>query len=175
VSETLIELREYQPRLLTPDELSNEDGKELWKRFDAQVAVEFPSPKTEGLWKLTSQGWVGLLPLTRDLRFMLLPRIPLQNLFAMWEYAYRLRQFKLPEGLVSSGSVEGFYSQLAGVLAKRVLLRLRKGIYKTYRPETDELVYIRGSLDLRERLRFPWKPSVVCDFENTLPTSWTTR
>jgi len=165
MAETLIELREYQPELLAANDLSASDGEALWRRFGTQVTVDFPSPQTGGLWRLTSEGWVGLLPLTKDLRLLLLPRIPLKNLFAMWEYAYRLRQFRLPEGLVSSGSVDGFYSQLAGVLAKRVMLRLRKGIYKTYRPEKDELTCVRGSLDLRHRLRSPWRPSLVCEFE----------
>jgi len=164
----LIELTEYKRCSLGADLLSDAEGEELWRSFGSRISVEFPSPKTKGQWELTSQGWVGLVPLNDRLRLQLLPRIPLQNLFAMWEYAYKLDETRLP-GLVDSDSIEDFYSRLAGVLAKRILLRLRKGIYKSYRGEADELGYVRGALDFRDRMKAPWKPSLLCDFEEHTP------
>ena len=40
------------PREAIPDAL----GEALWQNYSSQVAVDFPSPKTESQWQLTSQG-----------------------------------------------------------------------------------------------------------------------
>ena len=160
-----IELTEYVPRLVPQSDLAERDGEALWRKYGKQVLVEFPSPKTEGQWRLTSLGWVGFIPLTPLRHFLLLPRVSLGNLFRMWEYAYRLGHHPPPDGLTSTAAMAEFYSQLAGVLAKKVLLRLRKGIYKTYQSECDVLTYVRGTLDLRQRLRSPWDPRLTCEFQ----------
>lgn len=134
----------------------------LWQTD--QVMVEFPTPKTDRQWRLTSQGWVGYIPLTPELGISLTPKVPVGNLFRMLEYAYKLN-FLTPEGLTDSKSLQELYERLANILAKRVLDRARRGLYRAYLSNADTLPYVRGSLSLHRRLRRPWAVELPCDFE----------
>ncbi len=160
----VIELREYERRPLPRSALAEEEGEALWRLYKDQVAVEFPTPKTDRQWRLTSQGWVGYIPLTSELGISLTPKVPAGNLFRMLEYAYKL-DFLTPEGLTDSKSLQELYERLANILAKRVLDRARRGLYRAYLPDADTLPYVRGSLNLRRRLRRPWAVELPCDFE----------
>jgi 5-methylcytosine-specific restriction enzyme subunit McrC len=62
----LIELTEYIPRKFEREEIDYALAETLWRKYNTQVALDFPSPKTGGKWKLTSQGWVGHIPLTQN-------------------------------------------------------------------------------------------------------------
>jgi 5-methylcytosine-specific restriction enzyme subunit McrC len=64
--------------------------------------VEFPSPKTDHRWELTAQGWVGYIPLSPELGLSLQPKVSLEGLFRMLEYAYRLESFHFLDDLVLS-------------------------------------------------------------------------
>lgn len=163
---TTIELVEYRPTTLPAGRLSEQQGEALHREFGDRVAVEFPSPKTRGQWQLTSLGWVGHIPLGPDLRLALLPRTPLANLFRMWEYAYDLEAHRFFDGLVPSGSIDESFEQLAALLARRVLARVRKGLYREYVPEWDRLPYVRGRLDVPAAACRPWDPRVPCAFED---------
>lgn len=164
-----LELTEYDPVLLERDLLPMEAGELLWRRFGTQVSVEFPSPKTESKWRLTSEGWVGHIPLTEGLTLALRPKVPLANLFRMWEYAYRLRSFRFLEGLTNVRSLEEFFDQLANVLARRVLDRGRKGFYRAYIHKEELLPFVRGRLDLRRALQRPWELHLKCEFDEHTP------
>ncbi len=162
--ERVIELKEYEQRQLPGRALAEAEGEALWRRYGDQVAVDFPTPKTRHQWQLTSRGWVGFIPLTPELGISLTPKVPLGNLFRMLEVAYKL-DFLTPEGLTDSGSLQEFYERLANILAKRVLDRARRGLYRAYLPDADILPYVRGSLDLSRRLRRPWAVTLPCNFE----------
>ena len=160
-----IRLTEYVPTRFPHDAIPDGLGEILWRNYSSQVAVDFPSPKTDGQWQLTSQGWVGYIPLTPDLSLALQPKVELGNLFRMLEYAYRLKSFRFLEGLVECQSLEEFYERLANVLAKRVLDRGRKGFYRAYLPETERLPYVRGRLDVRRVIQTPWDVKLQCHYE----------
>lgn len=161
---TVITLREYEPREFDAAEIPADIGEAIYRNHERHVAVDFPSPKTDGRWRLTSQGWVGHIPLTDDVRLVLEPKVELTNLFRMLEYAYRL-DFSILENLVGCESLDEFYERLANVLAKRVMDRGRKGFYRTYESEEDRLPYLRGRVNLAGSLRRPWDVSVDCRFE----------
>jgi 5-methylcytosine-specific restriction enzyme subunit McrC len=168
----VLELREYDPVRLPKEELAEELGIALLKRFDKQLTVDFPTPKTDGQWVLTSQGWVGTIPLTADLRIALKPKVPLGNLFRMLEYAYHLRSLAFLEGLTDCASLTEYFERLANVLARRVLDRGRKGFYRTYEPEDDRLPVVRGRLDVMQRARSPWDAKLLCHYhEHTSDTA----
>ncbi len=159
-----IELTEYQTQRLTPEELPSPEGLELWRRFGKQIQVEFPSPKTNGLWELTSQGWVGSIALTPELHLHIQPKAPLQNLFRMWAYAYKLQSFHLLDGLIELDSIDDFYAQLALVLARRVLMRARQGLQRAYVPKHGRIPAIRGQIDLKSALRRPTHTELICRY-----------
>lgn len=160
-----IVLTEYVPVYLPAENLSMEQGETLWQQYSTQIQVEFPSPKTKGQWQLTAQGWVGRIPFPDAPPIVLQPKVPLSNLFRMLEYAYHLRSFRFLEGLIESATLEELYERLARVLSKRTMDRVRKGLYRTYLPQADELPYVRGRLNIPHQLRTPWKTRMHCDYE----------
>jgi len=160
-----IQLIEYTsaffPRHFIPEDV----GEALWHNYHPQITVEFPSPKTAGRWKLTSQGWVGHIPLTPEFHIALHPKVPLLNLLGMLEYAYHLKSFCWLSGLINCHSLEEFYNHLALVLAKQILERCRQGIYRTYMPKKNQLAYIRGRLNLEKTIQKPWTIKPSCDYQ----------
>jgi 5-methylcytosine-specific restriction enzyme subunit McrC len=161
-----IELNEYAPRKLDLTELSENVAVTLWQKYAAQINVDFPSPKTDNRWVLTPQGWVGQIPLTRDLTLRLNPKTPVNNIFGMFEYAYRLRQFLMPEGMVETDALEDVFEHLAVVLSRRVIARARKGLYREYVAVSANLTCLRGRLDVGRLSRAPWKVELACDYSN---------
>jgi 5-methylcytosine-specific restriction enzyme subunit McrC len=158
------ELTEYQTRTFGEDELSEDIGKLLHASYGKQIVVQPPSFLNNRCWQLTSQGWVGYIPLTDSFHLSLIPKVPVANLFRMLEYAYRL-DFTLLEGLVDSESIIELYERLALVLAKRVLDRIRKGVYRSYVPKNDNLPYVRGRIDVMAHIRNLQRVALPCNFE----------
>ncbi len=142
-----------------------EVGETLWRNYGKQVAVEFPSPKTGGKWQLTAQGWVGYIPLSKELGLAMHPKVPLSNLFRMLEYAYRLESFKFLDDLFEARSLEEFYNRLARILAKRGLDRARKGFHRAYVAKKERLPYVRGRLNVRELAQAPWDVNLQCHYQ----------
>jgi len=162
----VIELSEYDPCSLERSDLTEAEAEQLYSHFGDKVFVEWPTPRTDHRWRLTAQGWVGYIPLSADKGLSIKPKIPLQNLFCMLEYAYDLTSFKLLEGLYECESLQDFYERIAVILSERILLRARRGLYKTYQSERDDLSYIRGRIDVTSLLRKPVKTNTPCSYED---------
>ena len=161
----LIELTEYVPRKFEREEIDYVIAETLWRKYNNQVAVDFPSPKTSRKWKLTSQGWVGHIPVTPEFHLALRPKVQLKNLLGMLEYGYQLKSFCFLRGLIDCQSIEEFYSQLAYLLARRILDRGRKGFYRAYVPKTGQLAYVRGRMNIRQAIQKPWDVKLSCHYE----------
>jgi len=161
----VLPLQEYKQVSLHRESMPISLGETLWRSYGSQIEVEFPSPKTDDQWRLTSQGWVGYIPLSSQLHLSLNPKVDLDNLFAMLEYAYHLKSFRFLDGEIAVESLEDYYERLAKVLARRVLDRARKGFYRTYVEKTDRLPYIRGRLDVRHSVQRPWDVKLRCHYE----------
>lgn len=159
-----ITLVEYVPCSIPKSRISEELGWSLWQTYGKQISVEFPSPKTDNQWVLTSQGYVGYIPLAHDLHLLLQPKVPLQNVFGMLEYAWSTDFQILPE-LFEADSIADFYGRLANLLAQRVLARARKGLYRAYVEQTETLSYVRGKLDVTPLVTAPWKAQLTCTYE----------
>lgn len=164
-SASVIDLVEYECRFLPQSELTEEEAHRIYLQFDGKIEVEWPTPKTDNRWQLTSLGWVGFVPLGENRGISLQPKVTLGNLFRMLEHAYDLRSFKLLEGLYDCESIRDFYERLATILAHRLLDRAREGLYKTYRKEDAEISFIRGRIDIPALARKPVKTAVPCSFE----------
>jgi 5-methylcytosine-specific restriction enzyme subunit McrC len=162
----VIPLREFIPALLARDALSDDQGTMLWHSYRAQVHVEFPSPKTDGRWQLTSQGWVGQIPLDDGVVLTLEPKVDVGNLFRMLEYAYQLRSFRFLDGLIGSQSLADVYDRLAAILARRILDWARKGFYRAYLARTDRLPYVRGRIDVPAIVRRPDAVDLTCHYHD---------
>lgn len=169
------ELIEYQPKLLLHEAIPLDLGSRLWQSYGHTlkiINVEFPTPITGNQWRLTSQGWVGYLPVSSELGIRLQPKVKLENLFGMLEVAYRLKSFQFLEGWHYCEVLEDFYERLAAILAQRILDRARKGFYRTYIPRTEQISFVRGRLDLRHQVQQPWKAKIKCHYkEHTADTA----
>jgi 5-methylcytosine-specific restriction enzyme subunit McrC len=160
----IIRLTEHTPLRLAAADLPAAVAELLWRHYPHQVAVDFPSPKTNNQWQLTGQGWVGAIPLTPDFRLELQPKVALTNLWQMLEYAYDL-DLRLPPGLTTVSSLADFYDRLAGLLAGGVSQRFRNGLHRVYVQQTEQLPYVRGQVDLRQILKRPWQVKLESHFE----------
>ncbi|MBD2242906.1 restriction endonuclease [Nostoc sp. FACHB-888] len=161
----IIQLTEYENKSLTLDEIPYSAGVELYEKYKTQVDIEFPTYTTKEHWKLKAKGWVGYIPVTPEFHLKINPKVPIQNLFGMLEYAYNLKGFRFLEGLMDCESLKEFYSNLAQILAHKVLERCRKGLYRTYLPKTQQLSYVRGRLDMQQIIQKPWNVKIKCDYE----------
>jgi 5-methylcytosine-specific restriction enzyme subunit McrC len=159
-------LYEYTPCPIPRSGLSEATGEYLYLEFKKQLTVEFPSPATDGDWRLTSQGYVGFIPLPDGRTLELKSKTPLGNLFHMLEYAFDIRP--LP-GLVEVATLDDFYERLVALLSTMVLERVRRGIYREYVRHEDRLPYVRGSIDMRRAATRPWDPFPHCRYQQHTP------
>jgi len=161
-----IELKEYRPTQLHREEFCYDLGEKLWQTYSNQgIDVEFPSPRTGNQWQLTSQGFVGHIPLSPEVALSLQPKVPLGNLFAMLEYAYTLKSFRFLEDWSHCNSLDDFYERLADILASRILDRTRQGLYRAYIDRTERLNCLRGRLNIPHQIRRPWNIKPQCHFQ----------
>lgn len=137
----------------------------IWQNYGSQILIDEPSFKNSKQWCLTAKGWVGHIPLTRELEIVLMPKVEISNIFGMLEYAYRLKSFKFLDGITASDSLEEFYETLAKFFAHRVLDRGRKGFFRSYQPRKDRIPYIRGRFDVRRSCQKPWEVKPDCQYE----------
>ncbi len=150
-----ISLTEYESQQLPADSLDFAEGVALWRAYDQKgkrLLITFPSPKTDGLWEIGAQAWVGHISLTRDLTIYIHPRLPLVNLFRLWEYAYDLSAYRLLNGLADVQSVAEFYERVVLMLLEGVQQRERQGFYQAYQTTTAVTPFVRG------RVQLPVKP-----------------
>ncbi|MBK7896537.1 MAG: hypothetical protein WAS33_02735 [Candidatus Promineifilaceae bacterium] len=144
-----LQLSEYETLNLPAAQLPTWVGEQLWRSLDQtgkKLRVTFPSPKTDGQWQLTAQGWVGQVHLPHQLNLTITPKLPINRLFELWEMAYDLRLAELAEGVTAVSALPDFFSLLAHILAQRTIRRGRQGFQRAYLRQTAELPYVRGKL-----------------------------
>ncbi|MEZ2321528.1 MAG: McrC family protein [Microcoleus sp.] len=175
----IIKLTEYELRILDRDSIPESVGKKIHHHYDKEIEIEFPNPKTQDKWHLKSQGKVGNIPITPEFHIFIRPKVPINNIFGMLEYAYKL-QIKFPIGQIQCQFLEQAYERLANILAQKILERCRKGLYRDYLSKTERLAYIRGRVDLRSALQKPWDVKLKChyneqtgDIEDNQILAWT--
>jgi 5-methylcytosine-specific restriction enzyme subunit McrC len=162
VSPHILRLTEYQSHYLKPETYPASIFTYLFQHYDqngGKLEVQFPSPRTNGRYCLTPQGWVGWIPASSTLHLSLLPKVSLHNLFRMWQTAYRLPDIFWQDDLVKVKSLREFYEGLAVILAKMVLHRSRQGFHQAYQPQTEPLPFIRGRISQLPR---PPQTAVIC-------------
>lgn len=151
--------------MLDPSALPGHAAVTLFRNQGHRITIEWPSPHTGGQYKLTTRGCIGYLPVTEDLALAIRPKVPVQNVFGMLEYAYRLKSFEVMDGLYGSATLEELYSKLASVFARRVSDRVRRGLLREYGARTEALPYLRGRLETAQLHRFATRPLLPCRYE----------
>lgn len=161
----IVELVEYKATLLPRGCLNKLLEQTLVEHYRDQVDIEAPGYRTGDQWRLTAKGWAGYIPLATDFGLRLSPKVEIGSLFRMLEYAYRLHSFRFLEDLIGCQTLEEYYERLANVLAKRVLDRGRKGFYRDYLAQTEQLPYVRGRLDIARSAAQPWNVRPHCHYQ----------
>jgi 5-methylcytosine-specific restriction enzyme subunit McrC len=180
----VLDLAEFKRLVLAPEELSAELTATIRDRYHDQIKIEHPWSNADGQWRLTALGWVGFIPLSSALVLALRPKVPLQNLFGMLEYAYQTELKKLDDdkALIECADLKEFYTRLAHVLARRVLDREWKGLHRAYVGMCERLPVVVGRPDIHRSLSRPWDVQLECHFEEHTPDvednqvlAWTLR
>lgn len=132
-----------------------------------RVSIAPPNPLTLNKWRLVSEGLIGQIPLLENLVLVIRPKVPVGNLFRMIEVAYQLPGLEFPEGQgVSSAEIEDLFDRLAGVLARRTLIRIQRGLHREYVRYEEDLPYVRGRLLPIELVRRGPALAIPCRFED---------
>lgn len=161
--ERIIDLRERERTAVGNDVLEEADVRRLMELYGGVVRVE-RAPLDDRHWHLTPLGYIGSIPLRRDLLLAIRPKTAIRNVFRMIEYAYML-DYRLFDALRGGGSLRDFFDSLAVGLARRILLRVRRGAYRAYRTREERLKSLRGRLDLPRFVRSDWKPELPCRYD----------
>lgn len=161
----VIEIIEYQSILIPRQDIPQAALDELRQKYKPQLQIGLEDTRYGDFWKLTAKGWVGYIPLPANLGIRLQPKVPIQSILGMLEYAYNLKSFRFLDGLIDCETLEEFCDRLAAILASRILSRVRQGIYQTYLPKTGELGYIRDRLDIRHTIQQPWTVKFTCHYQ----------
>jgi 5-methylcytosine-specific restriction enzyme subunit McrC len=178
----MLSIKEYTSEYFSKDVLSRDEEEFLWHNYRNKISLEDPSFKNNHQWVIKSNGWIGQIPLDENKAIYIEPRVELQNLFGMWEYAYRLKSFHFLDGIVGCDTLMEFYSQLAKILALSVLDRARKGFFRNYREKYEKLPYVKGRIDLRSLYSRSSEVGLYCDYkeqtgdnEDNQIIAWTLR
>lgn len=147
-----IELTEEEPKRLEKTVFDKATAFRLYQFLDDRVSLDFPSPANEEKYEFRSSGLVGIIPF-EDFVITINPKVSIANLFGMLEYAYHLKSFELLEGLTDVDSMNALYERLAHVFVRRVLDRVRKGLYRGYVEKTEDLSYLSGRVLVAATIR----------------------
>ena len=146
-----IDLVEGERNFLAADVLSTAEAREI---LSARIAkLEFPNPLNGGQFVLEPLNVIGLIPLSRRTMVRITPKIPIANLFGMMERVYDLPSLRFDDGLGRVESIDDVFSRLTQMFAQRVLNRVRRGLYASYRVEEETSTVLRGRLDVNATLR----------------------
>lgn len=177
-----LELPEYEPKRRSPDDLPARLGGHIYENYNGEIDVEFPSPKTDGRWEFTNQGYAGRVQLPDGWTMLLEPKVSLVTLFGMMEYAYDLKSVRFLEGVYDADSIEGFFDRVANILAQNVIRRSNEGFHKEYIEREERSTFIRGKIDVHRTVQKPWSPDVhqqvrelTADIEDNQILLWTLR
>ena len=164
-----LQLLEWEEALLPKDQLGSETARTLIEDHVKHVDLDYPSPKTDGHWRLGPKGYVGILPVGRDTVLAIEPKVPIENVFRMLEYAYRLQAFPWPDKTIHAESIAELFESLARILARRVRDRTRRGLHRCYVERNERLPFVRGRVEPRGAHRLLWDLSIPCQFEEHTP------
>ena len=147
------------------------DAEVMALRNSSKFQVEPASVVNEYRHGIRSQGWVGQIPVGDELLVRIVPKVSVNNLFRMLEIAYNLSSFHLFKGDIEIENVEDIYERIVSILARRVIDRARKGLYRGYVGESDDLSYVRGRLDPLGAVLNSVRgiPKIPCSYEEHTP------
>ena len=98
---------------------------------DRRFEFDWPNPGNDFQYRIRSRGLVGIVPVDESV-IVIEPKAPVSSIFGMLEVAYDLQSFELLKGETTIGSLEELFERVVSILARRVLDRVRRGLYQEY-------------------------------------------
>lgn len=142
----VIRLKEHEPCLTY--RLSKANIDVLSAHFGKYLAV---NPTWEpGVCELKARQYVGTIVLD-EIRIVIEPKVPLDNLFYMLTFAYDLPQFRQKEAPLSKS--EDLFEFVVTIFVKQVERLVRSGLYKSYIDLEGNQKYLRGRLMVAGQLQ----------------------
>jgi len=165
----ILDLTEEQPKTFSEEVLDSATAKTLYDEHKKKISIE-PNPWNR-TYTLRSNGYVGYIPINERYTVKIQPKVDVNNVFKMLEYAYNLKSFELLKGITNIESTEDFFERFVNILARRILDRNRKGLYCDYVERSDVLPFLRGHTKIMPTtvamLRGAFSPT--CEFEEHTP------
>jgi 5-methylcytosine-specific restriction enzyme subunit McrC len=158
-----IRLRERKATSAADLGLHQQDITEIYSKAGAYIDC-FISPRKGPGWQLAPKGYLGHLPISKKLHFIIEPKVPIKNLFKMIEVASGF-EVKAFDSAFFVEELDEVFERLAQQLARMVMQACRAGLYRTYLPFREELKYVRGNLDSVQLALKPHKARFDCRFE----------
>ncbi len=159
----IIDLPEYQPVAIPAGEIARSQLEIIRSKFSMVVDVQSSFYGDE--FTLINRGFAGSLPIDRSLSLRLVPKLPISNIFRMMEYAYNT-DLKFNKGEMDVSDIEDIFRIIAKLLALRILMRAKKGLYREYKDRRERLPYLRGRMDIRDRIARPHQISFDCTYQD---------
>lgn len=119
------------------------DGRRDW--FDVTM------PRF-GAWQVRAKNVIGVVPLP-GVTVRIASKLPVANLIGMIAQAHDLPSLALHQPEAPLDDVDGLLDHLARLFVTGVLARLRKGIFRSYVEDDDDLLFVRGRVDLAASAR----------------------
>jgi len=145
-----VELKEYgDPKTvqLAPEQAEALKDKD---RFGEYIDID-PAWGEPGSYELRAKQYVGTIVLG-DVRIVIWPKVPVENLFYMLTYAYDYDLLKpFPEE--ADLEVSDLLEIVVRLFVRRVEDLVRRGIYRSYITYDDNHTFLRGRLLMAEHLR----------------------
>lgn len=141
-----IRLCEYES--IKTSDLTRDQAEALSQQFGSYIDVR---PDWEpGRYELTAKQYVGTIVLG-DVRIFIQPKVPVENLFYMLTYAYRLPEFRREEA--GLGVSEDLFEFIVRIFVRQVEALVRRGIYRSYISYDENQPFLRGRLLMADHLR----------------------
>ena len=143
-------------------------------RWRHAFSLDWNGPLGETPATLRTRGYVGVVPFFRGGPLEVRPKIGVQNLLAMIDYAWDLRGLACSPELVSSGSVAHLFEFLVERMAVGVLQVQKAGFAREYGQDQNELPFIRGTA-LWGRGEGHFTRGVICRYSGLSADNWANR
>ena len=139
-------------------------------QYHEKLDLVWPNPTNDFNYKIKSKGWVGYIPIDKENIISIKPKAPLKNIFGMLEYAYKLKSLNFLEGSVPLDNLNELFEELAALLCKQIISRLKKGLYGDYINREEDTNFVRGRINITETIKNfnNGFPKVNCNFQEHL-------
>ncbi len=141
-------LREYSRAVLT---LTSEQAAAL-NRVGGGRYLSVESGEHSRQWRVSAHNYVGSINVA-GLQVLVRPKIPLRNLFLLLEVGLRPQDWH--DEAVRFETTGDLLPALVSFFARTTETTLARGLYHSYREQHDQLVALRGRVDIARQLTQP--------------------